>query len=197
MSAGSSTSLRERKKLQTHRAISEAARSLVRDRGLDRVTVDDIAEVANVSPRTFFNYFSCKEEALVGIDPGVLRELADDLRTRPSHESPVGALRAVLVGDGEPHAMVRRWELVNELVRQYPTLTPRHLATHAEFEAALTEALAERVGAPSDDPHPALLVASVMASLRAAARWWVESDRSTPLEAVIDEACALFERSSQ
>jgi len=197
MSAPASTSLRERKKLETHRAISHAARSLVRDRGLDRVTVDDIAEAANVSPRTFFNYFSCKEEALVGIDPGVLRELADELRSRPGDESPVAALRAVLVGDSEPQAMVQRWELVNELVREYPALTPRHLATLAEFEAALTEALAERLGVGGDDPQPVLLVTSMMASLRAAARWWLESDRSTSLDDVIDQACALFDRSAR
>src|SRR5919112_4612452 len=107
---------RERKKLQTHRALSTAARELALARGLDGVTVEDIADAADVSVRTFFNYFSCKEEALVGIDPGVLEELEEALRDRPKGEQPLEALRAVLVsGVGGVECAVRRWSLRTEL----------------------------------------------------------------------------------
>src|SRR5829696_7712089 len=65
--------LRERKRAATSRAIQLAALELVAERGLERVTVEDIARRADVSPRTLFNYFSSKEEAFTGAIP----ELAD------------------------------------------------------------------------------------------------------------------------
>ena len=60
---------RERKKLATRQALQDAALRLVADRGLEQVTVEDVSEAADVATRTFFNYFSSKEEALLGNAP--------------------------------------------------------------------------------------------------------------------------------
>jgi AcrR family transcriptional regulator len=182
------TGLRERKKRDTHRALAQAAQELVAQRGLEHVTVDDIVEAANVSQRTFFNYFSCKEEAVVGIDPAVLAELADELRSRPASEEAVDALRGLLLRQ-DTDQMVRHWQIKNELVRRYPALLPRHLTTTLQVEEALASALAERSGVdPAKDPSPRILVAAALASLRAALAWWEESDRSRPLTEVLNTA---------
>src|SRR5690349_19718585 len=58
--------LRERKRLATRRAILIATAELVRERGFDGVTIEEISRVADISPRTFFNYFGSKEEAVAG-----------------------------------------------------------------------------------------------------------------------------------
>ena len=63
--------LRERKRLATRRAIQVAAVRLVAENGLDRLTVDEIGRVADISPRTFFNYFPTKEAAIVGDSPSL------------------------------------------------------------------------------------------------------------------------------
>ena len=184
----SATSLRVRKKRETHRALSHAAQELVRQRGLEHVTVDDIAAAGNVSVRTFFNYFSCKEEAVVGVDEDVLVELADEIQRRPDGERPIDTLRAVLV-DAADAGMLRRWQLRNELVSRYPALLPRHLATTVRVEEALARAFAGRGGLDlADNPRPRIFVAAALAAVRAGLAWWEESDQATPLVAVIDTA---------
>src|SRR5699024_11473825 len=77
-----SLGLRERKKRATRAALQFTALQLVADRGLDHVTVEDITEEVGVSPRTFFNYFATKEEALIGTDPDLLPALTAALRAR-------------------------------------------------------------------------------------------------------------------
>ncbi len=66
--AGTTPGKRERNHLETSRAIERNAVALVREVGLDRVTVDMICERAGVSQRTFFNYFKTKETAILGTD---------------------------------------------------------------------------------------------------------------------------------
>src|SRR5271170_3857040 len=92
-------SLRERKKLATRRSIRRVALDLIAERGFAHVTVEDIAEAADISPRTFFNYFPSKEAALFGADT----ERTEALRERVTHQAPgepaLSALRQVLVAE--------------------------------------------------------------------------------------------------
>ena len=92
-------SLRERKKLATRRSLRQVAFDLVAERGFAHVTVEDIAEAADVSPRTFFNYFPSKEAALFGTDP----DRVTALRERLVHEAPgqpaLDALRVVMASE--------------------------------------------------------------------------------------------------
>jgi AcrR family transcriptional regulator len=56
--------LREQKRIATKRALQVALLRLALERGFDSVTVEEVAQAAQVSPRTFFNYFTSKEEAV-------------------------------------------------------------------------------------------------------------------------------------
>jgi AcrR family transcriptional regulator len=185
--------LRARKKRQTHDALCLAARELAHERGLERVTVEEIAAAAGVSPRTFFNYFACKEEAVVGLEPNIVADLADELRARPVAESPTVALRAVLYAEADVEGMLRRWELRNQLVRAEPALLPRHLASLAELEEGLTAALAERLGVdPDADPMPGALISATFGIVRSTLAWWSEQrdppcDLTTALDRVVTQ----------
>ncbi len=89
--------LRERKKQRTRRALRMAAIRLVAERGLDGVSVDEIAAAAAISTRTFFNYFPTKDEAIVGLDPEDIREITEAVSARRADESRLEALREVML----------------------------------------------------------------------------------------------------
>ena len=65
MSTNDNGGVRERKKLATREALSAAALRLALEHRPQNVRVDDIAEAAGVSPRTYNNYFSSREQAIV------------------------------------------------------------------------------------------------------------------------------------
>jgi AcrR family transcriptional regulator len=166
--------LRERKKAATREALQATAlRMAVRD-GLDALTVEAIAEAVDVSPRTFFNYFGSKEEALLPSDEARHEELQRAIAARPADEPPLVALHAV-VRDLAVRISERREEttLRMQLVRENPSLLPRHLANFATFERVLVEAIAARTGLdPDRDLYPSLAATAAVGALRSASQLW-------------------------
>ena len=188
-------SLRERKKLATRRLLRRTTLELVARHGFSNVTVEDIAEAADVSPRTFFNYFPSKEAALFGPEPS--RGMS--LRERIAHESPgapaLDVLRAVMITGagavvddlaelgGDPADWLHRMKAV----RADPHLRAAHAAQMAQLERTITEALAERLGTdPDRDPYPGLLCAVATGLFRNSMTSWAASGGTVPLERLID-----------
>src|SRR5215210_1582724 len=90
--------MRERKKLATREALSTAALRLALEHGPENVRVDDIAEAAGVSPRTYNNYFSSREQAIVAaITAERALRIGAALRARPSDEPLAEAVVEALV----------------------------------------------------------------------------------------------------
>lgn len=158
--------LRERKKLATRQAIGDAALALALERGPASVTVDDIAAAADVSPRTFFNYFATKEAAILGVDPQRRRDLLDRLAARPAGEPPLEALQQALRGDDPSGAVA--WRTRARLAQQHPQLQSAYIAGFTTLEAELTEAIATRLDAAEGDPFPRLVVAIALTAMRVA-----------------------------
>ena len=77
---------RERKKLATRHALSSAALQLAAERGLENVTIEDITDQADVSLRTFRNYFASKYEAICAIAADRARHIGASLLERPASE---------------------------------------------------------------------------------------------------------------
>ncbi|MGA2531029.1 MAG: TetR family transcriptional regulator [Acidimicrobiales bacterium] len=172
---------RDRKKQATRRSLRNAALELVALRGFAHVTVEDIAEAADVATRTFFNYFPSKESAVIGADPERIEELRADLLARPATEQPLEALSSVLVGyaatideDFDEFGEGKRaWFQRFCAVRADPDLSYAYAAHMAEVEEGLAIAVAERVGTdPRHDPYPALVTATALASARVAGIYW-------------------------
>ncbi|MPV90349.1 TetR/AcrR family transcriptional regulator [Georgenia ruanii] len=171
--------LRERKKHLTRETIADAALALSVERGLANVTLDEIANLAFVSARTVSNYFSCKEEAVARAGSQDLFGLVDDFATRTSDESPMEALRLVLVdfaGSLSPERLrVERQKL--QVEREYPALRPYQVAQYDELEAALRETIAARTHTNVDaDVYPWIAAAAAVSAVSSSIRLWARSE---------------------
>lgn len=192
------SSLRERKKQATRLALRRIALDLVAERGFSQVTIDDIAAAADVSPRTFFNYFPTKEAALFGASAGRLEALRDGIVHNAPGESALEALRAALVNEararaadlgdlgGDPVNWLRRMKSLHSDVHLRAAL-----ASHmAMVERVITEALAQRLDTDSDrDPYPALLAAASTGVMRATMGFWADASGALALDQLTDLAC--------
>ena len=140
--------LRERKRRATRRAIQLAVLDLVSERGLDGVTVDEISRVADVSPRTFFNYFASKEEALLGDAPELpSAQLAEEFIADRRHTILQG-LSTMLSRSAEEAA--NDFEMRQRalgLVKLYPQLFAMRMATMRKFEDGIATLVAQRLAA--------------------------------------------------
>lgn len=186
--------LRERKKLATRRALHEAALRLVAERGLDAVSVDDIAERAEVSPRTFFNYFASKTDAVIGLDPEAPRQLYDAFLDRPAAESPVQAVHAVQrERAAEMAEEPELWPLRMQVIDAAPALVQQLIASFGESERMLAEAIAERTGTRIGvDVYPTLLASVQACVMRTALHRWLATDFTASLPALVDEGWAVL-----
>ncbi|MGI8492506.1 MAG: TetR/AcrR family transcriptional regulator [Acidimicrobiales bacterium] len=178
---------RERKKQATRDTIAVAALELTEERGIAGVTVDAIAARADVAPRTFFNYFSSKEDAVVGTDPHRSEDLATALLERPAADAPLDALRHVLTEDLMGRALsaeiLRRRICV---IKAQPELRAAMAGQQDALGRRLSEAMAARAGRSLEDPYPALVTGAALAAVRVALLHWCDDGGRTPLISWLD-----------
>lgn len=183
--------LRERKKVATRRTLHVAALQLVADRGLDAVSVEDIATAAGVSPRTFFNYFPTKDDAVLGLDPDESAAVATAFAARPADETPVQALRAVAVARAHVMALdADLWTLRMRVVDASPQLLAHLAAAFGRGDEALAAVVAARAGTGPHELYPRLLAGVGGVAMRTALHRWLATDFTASLPDLVDEAWA-------
>jgi AcrR family transcriptional regulator len=111
--------LRERKKLATRAALGRAAWRLISERGYDKVRVEDIAEAAGVSVRTFSNYFASKDQALLSIGEDRSQRVVAALSARPPGEDLWEALAAAIATSSPAKARCRAMTRIPRPTRRY------------------------------------------------------------------------------
>jgi len=182
--------LRERKRLATRRAIQVATLRLVKASGFDAITVEMISREADVSPRTFFNYFPSKEDAVVGDSPAIPDGAAiDAFLARAGTGHLLGDL--VDLFDAVAGTLTDDRELIlgrRDVLREHPELFARRIATMHEFEQALASLLSRRLvlDDPALEDDPARLASATrlttfvaIATMRHAWFEWVEDATRT------------------
>lgn len=175
--------LRERKRLAAREALSAAAIRLAMERGLENVRVEDIAAEVGVSPRTFNNYFSSKEQAICAITVRRNLRIAELLLERPADEPIWTAVTNAVVehhaGLGTPaRDFIARFRLMfgNEALRG------EFLRANAEVEQQISLAVARRTGTDAEhDLGPQLMAGAISCAIRVAMQNWLNQDRKTTM----------------
>jgi AcrR family transcriptional regulator len=183
--------LRERKKVATRQALGVAAMRLAMERGLDNVLVDDIAEAAGVSTRTFNNYFASKYEAICALAFDRAMRIGAALRERPADEPIWTAITGAVMSEygTADRALDEEWMAGIRLVTSTPALTGEYLKVQAMTQYSLAEAIALRLGCgPSASMFPRMLAAAVTAAIQAALERWLHADPPVALAPLVRRA---------
>jgi AcrR family transcriptional regulator len=158
--------LRERKKQQTRLAISRVATDLFIARGFENVTIAEVAQAADVSINTVFNYFATKEELFFDRGADVVDEPSRAVRERRVGESAAAALRRHFRQLIRGASVGQRLRPFLAAIEASPALKARARLLIEETEERLCATLIEETAAAADDPT-ARSVAALMVGVQA------------------------------
>ncbi|MFG1855452.1 TetR/AcrR family transcriptional regulator [Actinomadura geliboluensis] len=165
--AGPEPGLRERKKRQTRRRISDIATGLFLARGFDEVTIADVARAADVSVNTVFNYFRTKEDLFFDRQDEAIESAARDFVARRPGESAAALFRRRFFEDLDArghrtglHDGSQDWV---RTVRASPALRARQREIGRRAKDRLAARIAEDTGAGPDDIAPHAAAAMIFA----------------------------------
>ncbi|MFJ8621647.1 TetR family transcriptional regulator [Kitasatospora sp. NPDC093550] len=169
--------LNQRRRDATRLEIARTAAALFAEQGAEATTAEEIALAAGISLRTFYRYFSVKEDAVAPLLAAGGRQwvdrLADSPADLPLREALERAAVASLTPGDEAGAEMMRW--TRSLLRD-PRLEGTWQRVHADSEERLRVVLAERCPQGVDPLEIRLAAASATAAIRVALEQWAASD---------------------
>lgn len=193
--------LRERKKRRTRETIARVALELFSEQGYEQTTIAQIAEAADVSPRTVSGYFPAKEELVFPDQEEMLAGLATRLRERPSDEMAPEALRAWLRERmGEWRGRQEEMRAQRRVIDSSEALEAHRQLFVARVQELLAAATAADIGAEPGDLEPRMAAAATAAILEVIGEYMepakaqAGSDGCPDLEAVEGEMFEMLDR---
>ena len=173
---------REQNRRSRRQALIASARTLCEQRGFEGVTVEEIAQAAGVSKRTFFRYFASKEDVVFPEHEQRLERFGDLVRMRMAGEPPVAAVQRAFVALGS-QMMADRDEVValQRIVDDSPALLAADRLRDRQWDAVVAVALAGQ-DPPTLDHR--IAAGAVMGALRATLRVWFDGGGEDDLVAM-------------
>ena len=202
MNTSPKTGLRDRKRRETRARLEEAAVTLVLRDGLKQTTIGTISEMADVSPRTFFNYFDSKESAIMGLRHlEITDETVSEYVAGDDGNDLVGSVVHLLfaVMDAPVSRPTIREDRL-EIVRRYPQLLGGQLAQMTLMTGRLSEAVQGLLAreprfsgltAAEQSAHADLMLAMCGGAVRVSMREWAQSGRGAAEDALEQRAISL------
>lgn len=191
MSKQESTDLgwRERKRRETHKRVWESAIALFGANGYEATTLDAIAEASGISKRTFFHYFTSKEEILAAWQADVPELFRAAIAAEPAGETPLELVSNVLA-KLPTHLNADQAILINRIIRSSEQLRAGNLAKFLRLEDAAFEALCERWPAPERRDGLRVVAMASIGALRLAIDRFAEEEGRKPLIDLVRVALA-------
>jgi AcrR family transcriptional regulator len=156
--------------------LSRAALRLTAERGLDAVTGDDIAAAVELSPRTFRNYFTSKEGAIVFVLENAQREFVESfMRTDPS--APVlDSLHAAAKELIESSTRLDEFATVMRLMARHPTLIAHQASSYGNSLETLVAQIGWRTAIdPNVDVYPRVICRAAVGVMQAVVELYVDT----------------------
>ncbi len=191
----------ERRRIRTSLEIECVALQLIADRGLDSVTVEQIANAVGISTRTFFRYFRNVPDVLGAVSARETERLCELVMLRPADEPLLDAFRTVyrdyaysLVGmhdPGDPDVELKTSALAlwGRIVQRDPEAGLSLGRVNDVLTRGFERVIRVRLGLPDDDQ----LTAGVLGAALGGAVWftyvhWLQLDTTDPLQLYLDRA---------
>jgi AcrR family transcriptional regulator len=192
---------RERKKLMLREALIEAAYNLFEQKGFDETRVEDITDEVDVSSRTFFRYFSSKEEVVLDYQEVEHDEVIAALQARPQGEPILTTLRHAVVEVvhgcemGSYGLDSNRFNVLKHLIRGHPLVCARNQERTQARKQTLVDVLASKMRVdPLLDMRPGMVAGVLEYAYTAAYEIWKELPAGTRMYSdVLDEVFEAVE----
>jgi len=164
--------LRERKKQRTRQLLADTARRLFSERGFERISVAEIARVAELSEATVFNYFPSKEDLVYSGLETFEDELLASIHERPAGQAVIAAFGEFIL---EPRGFLgveddeaaQELMAVTRMIAASPALLAREQQIFARYTESLARLIAEQTGARAGDLRPYVVANALIGVHRA------------------------------
>jgi AcrR family transcriptional regulator len=183
--------LRERKRQETLRRITDAGICLFIEKGIDATTLDEIAAMAGISRRTFFHYFKSKDDILLSLQNGMGEMIAERVRQANDTASPIDAIRASVIAvcaEVPADDMVA----IDRLMRSSPAVQARKQASYVAHERTLFAALRARWPDPAREMALRLVAMLAIGAIRLATEAMGQEDERRSLIELLNAAFAAL-----
>lgn len=185
---GQQMGLRARKKRLAQTALEEAGLRLFQQQGYEQTSIHEITDAAMMSPRTFFRYFSSKEDLLFAPTQAALDEGIRYLQQVSSTESPRAALTTIFTHLAGLYQQQRSKFLVRyQIAMVTPSMASLYLYSLAATEPTLTETLCAQLATSMNQREMRFLVAIYMTAFRVALELWLEQETTGDLVGLLRE----------
>jgi AcrR family transcriptional regulator len=185
--SGAGASLRERKRRETRRRVTDAGMCLFLEKGYDATTLDEIAAAAGISRRAFFHHFESKDEILLSMQSGMGDMIVAALDDEAANKRPLDAVRDAVM---KVCAAIPTEDMIaiDRLMRTNAAVQARKQASYVQHEQTLFAALRRRWPAPERETGLRLVAMLSLGAVRLAFDTLSREGGRRPISDLLHEA---------